>query len=104
MNGFTYWIIPSEREGNVGDTARNQRVRQLGFDIGTGFNKIDGIIVMLFNPRRYGKIFGSKIISSGGKPTVSVNILYARRQISILRARVSACPVSSKAMTTMAAP
>ncbi len=50
------------------------------------------------------KMFGSKMISSAGKPTSSVRILYARRQISIFRARVSAWPCSSKAITTTAAP
>ena len=57
-----------------------------------------------FMPVATAKIFGSKIISRGSKPTFSVKIVYARLQISIFRLRVSACPFSSNAITTTAAP
>ena len=50
------------------------------------------------------RTFGSKMMSSGGKPTFSVSSLYERSQTSILRSKVSAWPVSSKAITTTAAP
>ena len=49
-------------------------------------------------------MFGSKMISSGAKPTCCVSILYARLQISTFLALVSACPTSSKAITITAAP
>ncbi len=50
------------------------------------------------------KTFGSKMMSSGGKPTSSTRIRYARSQIALRRSRLSACPSSSKAITTAAAP
>ena len=50
------------------------------------------------------KMFGSKMMSSAGKPIRSVKIRYARSQMLTLRSMVSACPLSSKAMTTTAAP
>ena len=48
--------------------------------------------------------FGSKTMSSGGNPACSVSSRYARSQISTLRSTVSACPRSSKAITTTPAP
>src|SRR5690606_22018626 len=42
------------------------------------------------NPVATGKIFGSKMISCGGKWTMFTNILYERSQISIRRSYVSA--------------
>ncbi len=50
------------------------------------------------------KMFGSKMMSSAGNPTVSVSSRYERLQISTLRSTVSAWPCSSKAITTTAAP
>ena len=50
------------------------------------------------------KMLGSKMMSSGGNPTRSTRIPYARAQISSLRSAVSAWPRSSKAMTIAAAP
>ena len=55
-------------------------------------------------PVAIAKMFGSKMMSSGGKPTSSTRMRYARSQISILRAKVSAWPFSSNAITTAAAP
>jgi hypothetical protein len=48
--------------------------------------------------------FGSKMRSPGEKPAWSTSSRYARRQTSTLRSRSAACPRSSKAMTTAAAP
>ena len=50
------------------------------------------------------KTFGSMMTSSAGKPTSSTRMSYARREITCRRARLSAWPCSSKAMTTIAAP
>ncbi len=50
------------------------------------------------------RTFGSKMMSVGSKPTSSTRMRYARELISTLRSTVSACPCSSKAMTTTAAP
>ncbi len=50
------------------------------------------------------KMFGSRITSSGSKPTVSVSSVNARLAIETLRSAVSAWPASSKAITTTAAP
>ena len=50
------------------------------------------------------KILGSKMISSGGKPSFSTSRHRRGLQISILRSLVSAWPASSNAITTTAAP
>ena len=50
------------------------------------------------------RTFGSKMTSSGGKPTSSTSSRYARSQIATLRSTVSACPCSSNAITTTPAP
>jgi hypothetical protein len=55
-------------------------------------------------PVAMAKMFGSKMMSSGGKPTSSTRMRYARAQISVLRLKLSAWPCSSKAITTAAAP
>jgi hypothetical protein len=55
-------------------------------------------------PVAIAKMFGSKMMSSAGKPTSSTRMRYARAQISVLRWKVSAWPFSSKAITTVAAP
>ena len=55
-------------------------------------------------PVAIAKMFGSKMMSSAGKPTRSVRILYARSQMETLRAAVSAWPCSSNAITITAAP
>jgi hypothetical protein len=51
-----------------------------------------------------GKMLGSKMMSSPGNPARSVSSLYARSQIWTLCSVVSACPVSSNAITITAAP
>ena len=45
------------------------------------------------------RMFGSKTMSSGGKPISSVRMRYARSAIATLRSTVVACPSSSNAMT-----
>ena len=50
------------------------------------------------------RTFGSKTMSSGAKPASSTSRRYARSQISTFRSTVSACPRSSKAITTTPAP
>ena len=50
------------------------------------------------------RIFTSKMISSGATPASSVRSLYALSHISIFLSYVVACPCSSKAITTIAAP
>ena len=49
------------------------------------------------------RTFGSKTMSSGGKPS-RTSRSYARPQIATLRSTVSACPCSSNAITTTPAP
>ena len=44
------------------------------------------------------------MMSPGSNPARSVSSRYARRQISTFRSAVAACPVSSNAITTAAAP
>ena len=50
------------------------------------------------------RTFGSRITSSGAKPASPISRSYARPRISTFRSTVSACPCSSNAMTTAAAP
>ena len=50
------------------------------------------------------KMLGSKMMSSGGKPTSSVSIFQARTQIETRLSRESAWPFSSNAITITAAP
>ena len=56
------------------------------------------------SPVAIARMFGSKMMSVGSKSSFSVSSLYAREQISTLRATVSAWPVSSNAITTTPAP
>ncbi len=55
-------------------------------------------------PVAIARMFGSKMMSCGSKPRRSVSSAYARAQMATLRATVSACPCSSKAITTTPAP
>ena len=55
-------------------------------------------------PVAIARMFGSKMMSSGGKPACSVSSRYARWQIAALRSTVVACPSSSNAITTTPAP
>ncbi len=55
-------------------------------------------------PVAIGKRLGSRIMSCGLKPTSLTNISYEVLHISLRRSNVSACPCSSNAMTTTAAP
>ena len=50
------------------------------------------------------RMLTSKIMSSGSTPASSVSSLYALSHISIFLSYVVACPCSSKAITTIAAP
>lgn len=50
------------------------------------------------------RTFASKIMSRGSKPAFSTSSLYARWQTEILSESVEACPRSSNAITTAAAP
>jgi hypothetical protein len=55
-------------------------------------------------PVAIAKMFGSKMMSSGGKPSLFGQELVGALQISVLRSSVSAWPCSSNAITTTAAP
>ena len=55
-------------------------------------------------PVAIAKMFGSKMMSSAGMPTVFDQDVVARSQISIRRSSVSAWPFSSNAITITAAP
>ena len=50
------------------------------------------------------RMFGSKMMSSAGKPTCSVSSSYARWQMRTLSSTSTAWPCSSNAITTTAAP
>jgi hypothetical protein len=79
-------------------------MRQLAFDVFAGADKVLGIVVVLFNTGRHGEDIRVKDNIFRREAHLFGEILYARRQISILRSRVSAWPTSSKAITTTAAP
>ena len=47
---------------------------QIALDVGYRFDEINRVVVVLFDTGRNREIFGSKMISSGGKPTSSTKI------------------------------
>ena len=49
MDGFTYRLIPTEREGNVTHAARDFGVWQVFGDVLTAVNKVHSVIVVLFD-------------------------------------------------------
>ncbi len=49
VDRLTHRVVAAERERHVGDAARGQRVRQLVTDIGAGVDKVDGVVVVLFD-------------------------------------------------------
>ena len=79
-------------------------MRQLAFDVFAGADKVLCVVVMLFDTRSYGKhiriennIVRVKTYFINQKTISTLANFY-------LRAAVSACPFSSKAITTAAAP
>ena len=60
MNGFTYAIVATEREADIGNAATDFRARQIFFNPACSINKIYSIVVMLFNAGSNGKDIGVK--------------------------------------------
>ena len=78
MNRFAHRVVTTKREGDVGDAAGDQRVRQFAFNVFAGTDKILRVVVMLFNTggdrkdirvednvfRRKTYLFGQDLISA----------------------------------------
>ena len=95
----------AERERQVRHAARDLRARQLRLDAAHRLDEVDRVGSCSSMPVPIVRMFGSKMMSSGGNPTCSVRILYARlRDRRAGDRRVVAWPVSSNAITTTAAP
>ena len=47
VDRLAHRIVAAEREGDVGDAARNLRVRQVGANPARGFDEVDGVVVVL---------------------------------------------------------
>ena len=58
MNGFTHGIVASKRKRNIGHTTTYFSKWHLLFNNAGSFNKIDGVIIMLFNTCGYCKNIG----------------------------------------------
>src|SRR5690606_34287554 len=53
--GLAHRVVATEGEGHVRHATRGQRIGQFVADIGTGLDKVDGIIVVLLNAGGHGK-------------------------------------------------
>ena len=60
MHRAAHWFIATEAEREVRKPARKMDMRAARLDLAHAFDKIDRIIIMLFNPRRDGKYVGIK--------------------------------------------
>ena len=94
-------FVAAKAEAEVRQAAAGLGVRTAGLDRDR-LDEVEPVAIMLLDPVATADV-GIEEISSGGKP-IPVSRSYARLQISTLRSFVSAWPVSSKAMTTTAAP
>ena len=55
VDRLTDRVIAAEREGDVGDPAGDQRMRQLAFDVFAGADKVLGIVIVFFDTGRHRK-------------------------------------------------
>ena len=73
MNGFAHYIISTERERKITYTTAYFGIWQVLLDPTGCIDKIDTVVIMLFNACGNASTLGSKIISWGGNPTLSTN-------------------------------
>ena len=66
-------------------------------------DEIDAVVVVFLDPVATAKMFGSKMMSFGGKPTSFQQVIGARADFDLAVLGIG-LPGSSKAMTTTAAP
>ncbi|CSC83859.1 Uncharacterised protein [Vibrio cholerae] len=55
MDRFTHIVVAAEREGNVRNTARNHRMRQLTLNVRHCINEIQCVVIVLINSGRNSK-------------------------------------------------
>ena len=58
MHGFAHRIISAKGETDIRQSARNPRMRQIGFNTFASFKERDGVIIMLLNPCRHSENIG----------------------------------------------
>ena len=58
MDGFTGRIVAAKAEADIGNTAADLGIGQVGLDPACGFDEIDGIVVMLFDTGGDGEDIG----------------------------------------------
>jgi hypothetical protein len=73
VDRLAHGVVAAEGEGDVGDAAGDQGVREVLLDPAGGLDEVDGVVVVLLDARGDGEMLGSKMMSSGGKPTSSTS-------------------------------
>ena len=104
VHRFPHVIVASKAERYVADTARDFCARQLTLDPAGRLDKVQRVAVMLAHPGGHRQHIGIKNDVLRRKIGLLGQQLVGRVQISLRRSKLSACPVSSKAITTAAAP
>lgn len=103
VHRLAYGIVATEGERKVRDTARNFGVGQMRLDPACRVDEGFGIAVVLRYARGDGQYVGVENDIFGRKARLGQQPV-GRSATSILRSKVSACPHSSKSITTAAAP
>jgi hypothetical protein len=75
VHGLAHRVVPAEREGDVAEAARDLGQGQGRLDAPRRLQERDRVLVVLLDPVATVRMFGSKMMSWGGKPTSSVRIL-----------------------------
>ena len=68
MNGFPDRVVPTKAKGDITDTARDLRSRQMRANPAGGFNKVDRITIVFFDTGRNRKHIWIKDNVLGCKP------------------------------------
>ncbi len=74
MDGLAHRVVAAEAERHVRHAARHLGARQVLLDPARGVDEVHGVVVVLFDAGGHGEDVGSKMMSSGGKPTSSTRM------------------------------
>ena len=73
VDGLAHDVVAAEREREVRDAAAHlARPGQVSLMMLRRLDEVDRVAVVLLDPVAIARMFGSKMMSSGGKPTSSV--------------------------------
>ena len=104
MDGLTESIITSKRERYIADAPRSSGVRQVFLNPRNGADEVNSIILVFFDTGTDCK----NIWIKNNVVRIKSDFIYQNYVASAadfdFRSKVSACPCSSNAMTTAAAP